>query len=41
MGEFKAKFKKKANGRINEEKPSAITLGSNKGGGKSNVPIFS
>jgi len=41
MDEFKTMFEKKANGIIKEKKPSATTLGSNRGGGKFNVPIFS
>jgi hypothetical protein len=41
MYEFKAMFEIKANEKIKEEKPSTTTLGSNRGGGKFNVPIFS
>jgi hypothetical protein len=31
----------KANGIIKKEKPLAMALGSDKGGGKFNIPIFS
>ncbi len=40
MNEFKVMFKKRAKGRIEEEKPSATTPRSSRGG-KFNVPIFS
>ncbi len=41
MDEFKAMFENKADGRIKEEKPSPATPGSDRGGGKFNVPNFS
>jgi hypothetical protein len=41
MDEFKVAFKKKVDGKIKEEKSSTTTLGSDKGGGKFNIPIFS
>jgi 3-dehydroquinate dehydratase len=41
VDEFKVAFKKKANGKIKEKKPSIVTLRSDKGGGKFNVTIFS
>jgi hypothetical protein len=41
VDEFKVALKKKANGKIKEEKPSVVALGSDKGGGKFNVTILS
>jgi hypothetical protein len=38
VDEFKVALKKKANGKIKEEKPSIVALGSDKGGGKFNIP---
>jgi hypothetical protein len=40
VDEFKATFKKKANGKIKEEKPSIVAPRSDRGG-KFNVFIFS
>jgi len=31
----------KVDGKIKEEKPLVVTLGSDRGGGKFNIPIFS
>ncbi len=41
MDEFKATLEKKANGKIKEEKLSAVAPRSDRRGGKFNVPIFS
>ncbi len=41
MDKFKAMLKKKANGKIKEEKLSTAAPRSDRRGGKFNVPIFS
>ncbi len=41
MDKFKVTFEKKVDGKIKEEKPLVAAPGSDRGGGKFNVPIFS